>query len=138
MSITLPSDLPTGTVVSFDTFAPAILGTEFKDCTVMCHLDAETVRLLGFDPAARHANIYPSLPTGQVPNDHTAYLYVKLRTINGATEYVGLPWIRKETVRARQVRTATLVFEDVGPEDVQEIIEQVSAAGYRPAKVDIN
>ena len=137
MSQTLIADLPIGTVVTFDTYAPAVLGTEYKDCRVMSHLDADTVRMLGNDPAARHANIYPSLPQGQTPNDYTAYYYVKLMMINGSVEYLGIPWIRKETIKTRQISTAVLTFEDVGQDDLQEIVEQCSAAGYRPTKVEL-
>lgn len=136
MSQTTIADLPPGSVVSFDTYAVAVLGTEYKDCTVVCHLDADTVRALGKDPAAQHANIYPSLPAG-VPNDYTAYYYVKLKMLNGTLTYLGLPWIRKETIKSRQVRRAVYTFEDIGTEDIAEINEQLAAAGYRPAKVEL-
>lgn len=131
------ADLPIGACVTFDTYAPAILGTEYNECVVLAHLDADTVRMLGNDPAAKHANVYPTLPPGQTPNDYTSYLYVKLRMLNGTLEYLGIPWIRQETINARQVQCAVITVEDVGPEDVQEIIEQLSAAGYKSAKVEL-
>lgn len=131
------ADLPIGALVSFDTYAPAVLGTIYRDCTVMSHLDAETVRELGRDPHAKHVAIYPTLPAGETPNDYKAYLYVKLKLLNGTIDYIGIPWVRKETIKSRQVKRAVITVEDVGPDDVREIIEQLSAAGYKSAKVEL-
>lgn len=131
------ADLPIGALVSFDTYAPAVLGTVYRDCTVVSHLDADTVAALGRDPHVMHVAIYPTLPPGETPNDYKAYLYVKIRLLNGSIDYVGIPWIRKETIKARQVKRAVITVEDVGPDDVREIIEQLSAAGYKSAKVDL-
>lgn len=130
-------DLPIGSLVSFEPYAPGVLGTAWQNCTVMAHLDAETVRMLGNDPEARHVNVYPSLPSGQTPNDYSAYLYVKLKLVSGSYEYLGIPWIRKETIVTRSVKKAVITVEDVNQNDVQNIVEQLSAAGYKSAKVEL-
>ncbi len=123
------ADLPTGSVVSFETYAPAVLGTSYKNCKVMSHLSAEDARALGSDVVARHANIYPSLPVG-TPNDPAAYMYVKVKLVSGKTDILGVMWIKKESITTRQPNRITVVLEDVGYDDVRNIQDILSAANY--------
>jgi len=130
------ADLPIGSVVSFETYAPAILGTTYNNCTVMSHLDANDARALGSDVQARHANVYPSLPSG-TPNDPFSYWFIKVKLINGNVDFLGVPWIRKETITSRQVRVGVFTVEDIGTTDVQNILDILSAADYHKVSVTL-
>ena len=137
MSSATLADLPIGSVVSFETYAPAVLGTSYKNCKIMSHLDVEDVRALGSDAIARHANVYPSLPVGS-PNDPGGYKYVKVRLVSGKVDYIGVVWIRQETIEMRQPNRITIVIEDVGYNDVQNVQDILSAADYSKFTVTID
>lgn len=130
------ADLPIGSVVSFDTYAPAVLGTNYKNCTIMSHLDARDAQALGSDVLARHTNIYPSLPSG-TPNDPYSYFFVKVKLLNGNYDYLGVCWVRKETITSRQVNRGIFTVEDIGADDVQRITDILSAADYSKVTVTL-
>ena len=137
MTTTL-SDLPIGSVVSFETYAPAILGNKYKNCRVVSHLDAEDARALGSDVMARHASIYPSLPSG-TPNTPSGYKFVKVKLVSGGVDYLGVPWIRQETIESQLLNRITVVLENnVGFNDVQKIQDILSAADYSGFKITID
>lgn len=128
MSATL-SELPIGSTVSFETYAPQIIGAVIQNAVVLSHLDADSVRMLGGDPYSKHAQVYPLLPTGTV-DDAASYTYLKLKLVSTEIAYIGLPWIREETIVATQRRRAVVKIEDVGPSDVNEIGLALSSNGY--------
>lgn len=126
--------LKPGSTVDFDTYAPMILSTNFKACKVLSHVDFDTVRELGRDPAARHALVYPHLPKPAV-DDPEAYLYAKLRLPSGEIDYIGLTWIDPKTIKSKQTGRITLIFEDQNSGDIKNIVDACSANGYKPAVV---
>ena len=85
--------------------------------------------MLGGDPYSKHAQVYPLLPTGTV-DDAASYTYLKLKLVSTEIAYIGLPWIREETIVATQRRRAVVKIEDVGPSDVNEIGLALSSNGY--------
>lgn len=128
--------VPTGSTVSFETFAPQIIGAVIKDAVVLAHLDVETVRMLGGDPYSKHAQIYPLLPTGVVDNAGE-YMYLKLQLVSKEFAYIGLPWIREETIVSTKRRRAQVVIEDVGPSDVSEISLALTSNGFSKHSVTL-
>ena len=128
--------VPTGSTVSFETFAPQIIGAVIKDAVVLAHLDVETVRMLGGDPYSKHAQIYPLLPTGVVDNA-AEYMYLKLQLVSKEFAYIGLPWIREETIVSTKRRSAQVVIEDVGPSDVSEISLALTSNGFSKHSVTL-
>lgn len=83
-------------VIAFSVYAPAILGTDFQRMRVLGILDYRSV-FAYIDPAALHANVYPSLPPGVV-NDFSKYSYLKVEFPNGQTTCLGIPWINEDTI----------------------------------------
>lgn len=129
--------LKRGSTVDFDTYAPMILSTNFRSCKVLAHLDFDTVRQVGQDPAARHTLVYPYIPKPAV-DDPTAYLYVKVQLPSGAIDYIGLSWIDPNTIKSKQTNKITLIFEDRGPDDVRALIDACSANGFKPTTVKLD
>jgi len=124
-------------VISFEVYPSAILGTNFNDVRVEAILDAETTRLLGYDPWSMHANVYPTLPDG-TPNDPNDYMFVRVRQGSGETTIVGMPWIRESTVTLSSNSVVSLKVVDVGPEDVTKIVNALSANGYTATDVTLS
>lgn len=93
MSLFQISDI--GRVLSFQTYAGSLLGIDFTRVKLTAILDYASVS--DFEPAVRHAQVYPSLPVGS-PDDFRSYLYVKLTLENGKPAVVGLPWIKASTI----------------------------------------
>jgi hypothetical protein len=54
------SKMKLGVRLGFETYAPTILGTSFENCTPVALLDYATATALGYDPSARHINIFTS------------------------------------------------------------------------------
>lgn len=130
------NQLPIGSAISFETYAPTILGGSFTDAVVLAHLDADTVRQLGDDPYTKHANVFPSLPHG-TPNNANQYQFVKLRLLSGQITYMGAPWINGATVTIRNRNRCLITVEDVSATDVNNIVLALSANGYKAAKVEM-
>ena len=126
---TVESLAPYGATISFETYAPAILGTSFKNCLVLSHLNGATVRKLGVDVEARHRAVYRSLPAGSIDNA-LGYQYLELQLPNGNIEYVGTAWIKPETITSAKKGKITVVFEDVGQQDINEIRLMCIANNY--------
>ncbi len=97
MSIPILTDLPIGSIVSFEVTAPVVLATTYQDCLVCGYIDAEGARLAGDSPLETAAAIQPTLPEGTSTNPND-YMFVTLQLPNGKRTNLGLPWIRKETI----------------------------------------
>lgn len=133
MSTTLEK-LAIGTTVSFETYAPEILRTVYKQAVVLAHIDADTARALGGSPYEIHASIFPRLPIG-TPKSADEYLFVKLRLVNGQFDYVGVPWIKPETIVSSKRGRIVITLEDRLPDDIKSAVDALSANGFPVASV---
>ena len=119
--------------VSFDVF-PTTLGDNFKNCKVLGILDAQDTREMNFDPAAQHRNFYGTLPPG-TPNDAFAYKYLRVQLMNGQRVFVGIPWIRQETLKVTGALTLKITIDNVSLEDREIVIKALAGNGYVAASV---
>lgn len=122
--------LQVGQVVDFNTFATAQSNT-YKSVKVLGILDSDSAMLLGLDAPSMHAKIYPTLPAGSI-NDYRKYPYIRIQHTNGTTECIGVPWIVPASLIVKQSSKITVVFEGVGPEDVEKIRIMSAMNGYDP------
>ena len=109
-----------GKVIRFDTVAPGVLGAARDRVTVMGILDLDTAAIFS-DVRAKHTqvrNYHPALPLSA-----GAYSYVKLKYSNGDVEYLGLPWIRTESIEVIGERTGIVTIPDFTPA-VENIVRQ--------------
>lgn len=123
-------------VVNFDVYPAAILGSNFNNVRVEAILDAETARMIGYDPWSMHVNVYPTLPEG-TPNDPNDYLFVRLKLESGESTIVGLPWIREESIEQVSYTTISLKIPNVGPGDVEKVVKALSANGYKTSDIKL-
>ena len=122
-------------VYSFNVYPVAILGTAFKNVTVMGIIDQETANAAGFDTVAEHAAVYATLPTG-TPNDPSAYNYLKVRLPSGTTKILGLPWIIESSIQVVNLGTFTVKIANESANDQQAVIDALTANGF--SVVDIS
>lgn len=100
-----------GKVLNLATYAPGVLGSNFQRVKLVGILDYRSVFSL-IDPAAVHANVYPSLPSG-VPNNYSKYSYAKFEYSNGKEFVLGIPWINQDTVEiVEQVKFTVEIFDE--------------------------
>jgi hypothetical protein len=125
-----PADFEIGTIVSFNLYPAAILGTGYTNAKVLAILDSGTAAVLGYDVAARHANVFSTLPSG-VPNDFTAYSYLKLLLATGDTTVIGIPWIIQSSLVVASVSSIQFTVQNITPSDQNTILQVLSAAGFK-------
>lgn len=131
------NDLKPRDVISFEVYPLAILGNNFKNVTVDAVLSANTVSILGFDFAATHAMVYPSLPPG-TPDDGTQYDYLRIIFESGEPTYIGIPWIRPDTLTKVAGTTLTLIFNNIDNTRKDRIIAAVRSINEPPDSVIFN
>lgn len=119
-----------GKTVDFTTFSQASANT-YRSVKITAILDHNAAISLGLDAPAEHAKIYPTLPPGSV-DDYRKYAYVRIQHTNGSFECIGIPWIVEASLVIKQSSRITVVFENVGPADVEKIREMSVLNGYSP------
>jgi len=130
--------LNVGNTVSFQVYPSVFLGTQFKDVVVQSIINAETARLLGFDFVSMHANVYPTLPAGQVPDNPTQYNYLLVKMPAGQMQIVGIPWIDESTITSRVSTSVYLEVPGAGTTNVQAIITALAANGFVTKNVRVD
>lgn len=123
-------------VYSFDVYASALLGTNYKNVTVMAVMDAATANR-EIDIQALHAQIYPTLPAG-TPNRAVDYDYVKIKTTAGNTTILGMAWINPVTVVQVQSSTITVVIGGVSASDQTRIKNALLQNGFNNISITVS
>lgn len=127
-----------GDTISFQVYPSTLLGDQFKDVVVQSVVNADTARLLGFDYISMHANVFPTLPEGQVPDNPTQYNYLVVKMQSGQTQIVGLPWIDESTITSRVTSSVYLEVPGAGTTDVSNIVNALAANGFRTKNVRVD
>jgi len=130
MSVPVLTDLPIGSIVSFEVTAPVVLATTYQDCKVCGYTDVEGARLAGDSPYETAAAVQPTLPEGTSP-DPRDYLFVTVELPNGKRANLGLPWIRKETIVVKTNTQHIIRTLHTGPNDTARIQELFARAGIQ-------
>lgn len=123
---------------SFEVYPSAVLGNNFKNVRLVGTFDARVAQSFGEDIVAMHANVYPTLPTGTVPNDAFQYNYFRIQYPNGEFQLLGIPWVRQDSIVVATSGRLTLVFDDVSPTDQDRIIVALSSNGYKPNSMEMS
>lgn len=123
-------------VVTFDVYPSSLLGTQFRQCTILSIWDYDTTRAMGFDPDAMHVKVFDTLPVG-TPNDPTKYQWLKIKLTSGETTAIGVPWIKADTIKINTTSTITVVYTGVSPDDVAKIRIMNANNGYNAFSIDI-
>lgn len=129
------SDVRPDQRISFEVYPSNILGSNFKDVKLEGVLNARLAASL-VDIYSLHANIYPQLPEGSVPDDPTAYSYIEVQHRSGETTVIGTPWIREDTLSLTGSRRYVLTFENITEQDFNHIRLALAAIDKVPDTVN--
>lgn len=125
-----------GDVVSFSLYSN-IIGTSFDHVTIKSILDGETVVSLGVDILSKHVKIYPSIKNNNVDDDPYSYNYIGIKYENGKTDYVGIPWIKAQSVAVHTKRLLTIIIDDPKDTDIDIIRNTLSQMSYKILQIGI-
>lgn len=120
---------------SFDLHPSSILGTGFKNVTVQAILDYHAA-LAFADLDALHVNVFPHLPAG-TPNRPQDFDYLWIRTQNGDTTIIGIPWIVEETIELVESLKMNVVIDGVGSIDIERVRACLSQNGYDKIEISL-
>lgn len=112
---------------TFDTLAPAILGSQFINATMLGELSYE-LAMARENVALRYRQIYPALPFGTTDNPTKARYYV-FKTESGPYVVLCEQWINMETVTEVGAIDFSVNFVNVPPEYISEVRQLLAAAG---------
>ena len=114
---------------SFETYAPGILGTNFKGVKILsCSVYSI---ITGYDLDTIHRQIYPSLPPG-TPDDPTAFNYYHIEFPNGDRTVIAHEWIRDSTiVKQDNVAITVKIVNDVTQKDAEAIRNLLAMNNYQ-------
>lgn len=124
-----------GQTVTFDTYAPAIIGARQNRVTILGVTDYTSVTT--FQPAVRHTEVYAYLPSGS-PKKYNEYNYLKVRDSNGNVEYFGLPWINWDTIAVHEGKDMVIRLFNYPPSKVDYIRRLLLSHNITDFSIDDN
>lgn len=128
-------DIHIGDRFSFEVYPSSVFGNNFKNVRLEGIISAQSAASFGVDVASIHANVYPTLPPGTVPDNPFGYGYIRFQHPSGEYGHIGIPWIRPESIQLSASTRYTLVFNDRTQPDLDRIITALSANGQRPDEI---
>lgn len=130
-----PNDIEIGSVVSFEMYPSLMIGASYTRATVEGIINSSDAIKSGLDVQAVHRQVYPTLPDG-VPNNATAYYYLKLKLLSGEHTVIGIPWIKADTYEVVPSTTLRFTIPNVDVDDEAIIRTQLGALGYKMVEVE--
>lgn len=130
-------EIPIGSVISFEVYPSAQYGNNYQSVTLQAVFSSDIARMLGFDYIAANQNVYQTLPAG-TPIDPTQYNYFQIMYPSGATEILGVPWIRADSLTINNGKRLTLVFDDIDETRKDRIVAAVLAQNEKPSSTTFN
>jgi hypothetical protein len=113
---------------SFDVYPVALLGNDFKNCTILSIMDHDQA-VREIDTAALHVQFFPFLPDG-TPNRAQDYDYVKIKTLSGNTTILGMAWINLSTVVLVTSIQLRVTLDNVTTSDIAKLTNALSQNGF--------
>lgn len=113
---------------TFDTLAPAALGSQFKNAVMLGELSYELAK--GRENVdLKYRQIYPALPPG-TPDDPTKARYFVFRTESGETTVLCDQWINMESIVEVTGVDFKVSFVQALPEDITRVRTLLTSAGF--------
>lgn len=122
-------------VYSFDLYPSGLLGEDFQNVEVLGTLSYSFVSKMPGDIEALHAQVFNTLPAGTVPNDPAAYDYILVRTVSGSMVYLGIPWIRPDSIRFVNAQTLDVVVGNATVEQIPLIRQMFAANNFNSVTI---
>ncbi|MGG4591747.1 phage DNA polymerase-associated SH3 family protein [Pseudomonas aeruginosa] len=126
-----------GKTLTFETYAPAVLSSEYRLAKLLSVLDFQSATYFG-SPAEMHANVYPYLKEAGlgIPDDPTQYQWGKF-SHNGAVIVLGIPWIKESTVAIVENTDIVVTIRRRGAEDVTAVRQALIARGFTDLDITV-
>jgi len=135
--MSVPLDLSIiGKTIQFETQAPAILGSIVKNVKALGFLDPGSAKSIK-DIFAKHAEVYPYLPSGVAADSATSYSYLKVQLPDGSFDVYGLPWIKQDTVNVITDTDIVARIKGKNASDVDKVRTALLAQGFDADELDI-
>ncbi len=114
-------------VFTFNTLAPAILGTEIKNAKLMGIMDYSMA--LTYDTIdLKFRQIYPNLPLG-TPDDATVCTYYRFQSESGEKIILADQWIDMTTLQLIEHVNLQVTFTNASLSDIPKIRDSLNALG---------
>jgi hypothetical protein len=121
-------DLKIGKVYTFQTTAPAILGTSVKNARLMGMLDYATAS--GYEMIdLKYRSIYPLLPPG-TPDTPELSVYYRFQSESGEKIILADIWIQESTVEIVDHIDFQVIFTRADISDITKVKNAINALGY--------
>lgn len=117
-----------GGVYSFNTIAPTLLGSDYRNVKVLGIIDYNIASQY-INPHVRHADLYPYMATG-IPDDPTQYNYLMVRLGSGGRTVLAIPWIDISSIEQVTITNITVTFTNAKNSDVERIRELLELNGF--------
>lgn len=128
-------DFKIGNVYNFNTLVPTLLGTEFKNVSVLGLIDYTTAcSIINVD--LMHRKIYPLLPPGTVDNPKK-YTYLLVMTESGNKTVVAYPWIDASTIVLVDSVTITVTLANRNSTDAAAIRDAITLLGFKDFTIEV-
>lgn len=117
-----------GKIYTFNTNAPAILGTSIKNAKLSAILDYDSARRYD-EVLFKYRTIYPLLPTGTIDQPESC-IYYKFKAENGSDIILADQWINESTVELVDAIGLRITITDISITDISRIRDVLLALGY--------
>ena len=114
---------------NFRLHGAAHVGAEVKRATLMAVGSLAFASVIDAGLAAKHIQVYPSLPAG-VPKDPSKLTYLIFTTEANQTVVYAYNWLIESSIEASTVNKATVEVRISAAEDVARIVSILSNAGF--------
>jgi hypothetical protein len=114
--------------ISATTYAPSIIPPIIR-AKALSIADTETAAQAGTDVAAEHANILPFLPDPK-PNSPYDYEWLKIKTMDGGTRFIGLPWLVESSIEVHTTTKFVIELDGIDPLKRPLVEEALQSNGF--------
>lgn len=118
-----------GSLYSFDTYVPSLLGIKINNALLLAKMNANEALNNGLDVISWHDRVKAQLPTG-ANDDPMTMTYVKFKLSDGNTTIFAVDWINESTIIETKGNKIVVTLEDVSVNDAEIIRKALTANGY--------
>ena len=124
-----------GNTYNFNTRAPAVLGSLFKNATILGIVDYNTASTyINIDVMQR--TIYPLLPQG-TPDNPKKYTYLLIQAESGQKTVLAYQWIDENTIAEVSSATIIVTLPNVNATDAERIRDSLALLGFTGFTIDV-
>ena len=125
-----------GGIYTFDTVAPALLGTTIKNAKLLGLFDYQIA--ITFDNVeVRHGSIRPLLPAGSAFDNPKAFSYLYLLTESGSRIVLAYPWIKEDTITKTTNQSVVVSINGATANDAVKIRQMLALSGYHSVNIEV-